>query len=543
MQLLGHRPGRLLAAWTALGALAAAVPALWMWGFTVDDALIAVRYGRHLAEGLGWRFNAHGPSTDGVTPLPWPLLLAPFAGADALAVLDRAKALGLVAWSVAGAGLGRALGRELAAPAWARGGALLTLALSVPVAAHAVSGMETALATALATGAALLGTRPRAAALVAGLAASLRPEMAPWAVVLAVGFAIAGADAGADADADADAGGGVVAVGDAGRAARGLRAGALALAPFAVCALARALAWGRPAPLAVLAKPSDLAHGLAYAGAACVVTLAPILVVAPLALAGHARGRALALAGLAHVGSIVAVGGDWMPYARLMVPVVPSLVYAAVLASTRARPAWTALRSCAAIVVGGDWMPYARLMVPVAPSLVYAAVLASTRAGPAWTALRSCAAIAVGVTLVARGGTAGRTVGVDRAALVVTARPWLEGAARVAALDIGWVSAATEADIVDLAGLTDLEIASLPGGHTSKRVDARFFLDRAPDTLLLYAPLGLPVGGLAASRDLVTPRAVEARLVDDDVIARHFAPAAWLPLGSSGAGYVLLRSR
>jgi hypothetical protein len=275
--------------------------------------------------------------------------------------------------------------------------------------------------------------------------------------------------------------------------------GALALAPFAVCALARALAWGRPAPLAVLAKPSDLAHGLAYAGAACVVTLAPILVVAPLALAGHARGRALALAGLAHVGSIVAVGGDWMPYARLMVPVVPSLVYAAVLASTRARPAWTALRSCAAIVVG--------------------------------------------VVLLARGGSSGRDVGTDRAALVVTARPWLEGAARVAALDIGWVSAATEADIVDLAGLTDLEIASLPGGHTSKRIDARFLLDRAPDTLLLYAPLGLPVGGLAASRDLVTPRAVEARLVDDDVIARHFAPAAWLPLGSSGAGYVLLRSR
>jgi len=86
MQLLGHRGGRLLAAWSALGAAAALLPALWMWGFTVDDALIAVRYARHLVQGSGWRFNLHGASTDGVTPLPWPLVLAPFARADALVV-------------------------------------------------------------------------------------------------------------------------------------------------------------------------------------------------------------------------------------------------------------------------------------------------------------------------------------------------------------------------------------------------------------------------------------------------------------------------
>jgi hypothetical protein len=108
---------------------------------------------------------------------------------------------------------------------------------------------------------------------------------------------------------------------------------------------------------------------------------------------------------------------------------------------------------------------------------------------------------------------------------------------------VGWVSAATEADIVDLAGLTDPEIASLPGGHTSKRVDARFLLDRAPDALLLYAPAGLPPGGLAAWQEIVTPRAVEARLASDDLVARRFEPSAWLPLGRSGAGYVLLRSR
>ena len=72
--------------------------ALWMRGFTIDDALISVRYARHLASGVGYRFNAGGPSTDGVTPLPWPFVLAPFAHAPALVVLgpregDRARRL------------------------------------------------------------------------------------------------------------------------------------------------------------------------------------------------------------------------------------------------------------------------------------------------------------------------------------------------------------------------------------------------------------------------------------------------------------------
>jgi hypothetical protein len=31
-----------------------------MWGFTVDDALISVRYARHVAAGVGWRFDAAG---------------------------------------------------------------------------------------------------------------------------------------------------------------------------------------------------------------------------------------------------------------------------------------------------------------------------------------------------------------------------------------------------------------------------------------------------------------------------------------------------
>ncbi|HEX8795096.1 MAG TPA: hypothetical protein VF765_29315 [Polyangiaceae bacterium] len=459
MQRFGLRAGWLLA-----GALAALLPALAMWGFTVDDALIPVRYARHLVTGAGWRFDAGGPSTDGVTPLPWPLVLAPLAHAPALAVLWRARVLGLLAWTAAGAALGEAAGRRAEAPKWARVAALATLVLSVPVAAHAVSGMETAIATTLATFAVLCARRPLVAATLAGLAASLRPELAAWAIVLSAGVAVV-----------------------ARRGVRGaVTAAAIAAVPFAACALARVAVWGRPAPLALMAKPGELSQGLAYAGAALVVTVTPVLVVAPLALRRTPAALVVVLAALAQVVAIASVGGDWMPFARLMVPVAPSLAWAGVLLSASASRAATAARSVVAILLG-------------------------------------IALLAIGRRTIADA----RGVASDRAALVEAAGPLLAGAGRVAALDVGWVGAATEADVIDLAGLTDVEIAALPGGHTSKRVDAMFLLARDPDVLVLYRP----------------PRVVEARLEDDEVIARHFETSAWLPLGHSGAGYVVMIRR
>ncbi|MDP8998692.1 MAG: hypothetical protein M3O46_01120, partial [Myxococcota bacterium] len=319
--------GKTRVLWAAFGAIAALLPALWMWGFTVDDALIAVRYARHIALGFGWRFDIDGSPTDGVTPLVWPLVLAPLARVDALVVLWRAKVLGLVAWVGAGAGLGAALGGVDEAPRWVRAAALAVVALSVPIAAHAVSGMETALATALATTAALATRRPWLTALLAGLAAALRPEMAPWACVLGMGAAVAR------------------------RAPMGrvIAVAFVAITPFVCCALVRAIVWGHAAPLAVMAKPSDIDHGVAYAGAAGIVTVVPILIVAPIALRRSPVALTIVLAAVAHVVAIIAVGGDWMPYARLMVPVAPSLAYAAVIASRHAHPLATAIRSTVAV--------------------------------------------------------------------------------------------------------------------------------------------------------------------------------------------------
>jgi hypothetical protein len=459
MQRFGLRAGWLLA-----GALAALLPALATWGFTVDDALIPVRYARHVATGLGWRFDAGGPSTDGVTPLPWPLLLTPMAHAPALVVLWRARALGLVAWTAAGAALGEAAGRHDGAPRWARAAALLAMALSVPIAAHAVSGMETAVATSVATLAVLSARRPLLTALFAGLAASLRPELAPWAVVLSAGVAIVARR-------------GVVGA---------VSSAAIALAPFVACALVRVAVWGRPAPLALMAKPGDLPQGIAYAGAACVVAVTPVLALAPLALRRTPQALVIVLAAIAHVLVIASVGGDWMPFARLMVPVAPSLAWAAILLAEHAARWATASRSALAIAMAG-------------------------------------ALLAVGRRTIADA----RRVADDRASLVDEARPLLAGAGRVAALDVGWVGAATEADVIDLAGLTDPEIAALPGGHTSKRVDAMFLIARDPDVLVFYRP----------------PRVVEARLEADEVVARHFEQSAWLPLGRSGAGYVVMTRR
>jgi hypothetical protein len=480
MPRIGHRARRLIAAqtpecWAFAGALVALFSALKMWDFTVDDALIGVRYARHVAGGHGWRFDVHAPPTDGVTPLPWPLVLLPFAHGPPLAVLARAKAIGLVAWVIAGAVLGHAIGATSRCASWVKLAILAAVALSVPLSAHAVSGMETSLATLLATLAAVSHRRPFAAAILGGCAASLRPEMAPWAVAVSMGFAVETWAPGW----------------------RCLGAAALALGPFTSCALIRWFVWGRPAPLALWAKPSDVHHGLAYVGAALVVTVVPLLAAAPVAAWRSPVAASLLVAAAVHALALVLVGGDWMPYARLMVPIVPSLAYAGAVLAVQARP-WA-------------------------------------------TAARGAGAITLGLFLQIHNGGQGRHVGQERAELIRVAQPWLEPFHAVAALDIGWVGAATEQDIVDLAGLTDPAIAALAGGHTSKRVSGRFLLDRNADALLLYASAGMSSDRLDGWQTAIYPRRVEARLAEDPVVARRFVPLAWLPLGERGAGYVLLQ--
>ena len=183
----------------------------------------------------------------------------------------------------------------------------------------------------------------------------------------------------------------------------------------------------------------------------------------------------------------------------------------------------------AVLAAGGDWMPYARLMVPVAPSLVlaFAAIAGARRSSFVMSLARISAAVVLGVLLVLRAAPAGRGVQEDRAELIARARPVLRDAKKVAALDIGWVSASTDASIVDLAGLTDPAIALLPGGHTSKRVDTAMLLDRDVDTVVIYSDI----------------RAVEARIVRSELFAARFERTTQLPVGTRGASYTIYRVR
>jgi hypothetical protein len=422
--------GRAGAVFAGVFALAALGPAVALRGFMVDDALITARYAAHLAAGQGYRLNPGGPVTDGVTPLGFALLLAPFAGEGALAAFAAAKVLGVVAWTLAAAVLGLAVAR--AAPAPRRALALVPLALvasSAPLGAWAGAGMETGLVTALAALAAALPIldRPRAGAACAGLCAGLRPELLPWAATLGVGLFLSDP------------------VGPPRAGRRPWMLPVLAVVPFMAAAAVRLVVFGRPAPLSIFAKAPDGRHGLIYA-AACAILAGWAGLAAPLAirrLGGFPR--VLVAGAFVHLGAVALAGGDWMPLSRLVVPVLPSLALAALFVAREAALAATAVRL--AVAVAGQ-------------------VFVLVHVGP----------------------TAAR-VGEARLRVLEELRPVLGPSRVVASLDIGWVGAATDAALVDLAGVTDPAIAALPGGHTTKQIPAGLFAARGVDTLvLLLAP-------------------------------------------------------
>jgi hypothetical protein len=441
----------------AAGALAALLPALALYGFTVDDALIPARYAAHLARGLGYRFNALGPITDGVTPLGFPYLLAPFARDGPLAALTAAKALGVGAWTAAAAVLALAVRR--AGSSSLRFTALLLVAGSAPLAAWSAAGLETGLAAALGALAVALPELglARAGAAAAGLTAALRPEALPWAMVVAA--------------APAPGAPGMARVSRL----------ALAAAPFLLVAAVRAAVFGRVVPLSVLAKPSDTAHGAPYA-LACFLLAGPVAVVAPLAwLRLGGWGRGLCAAVLVHFVAVALAGGDWMPLSRLAVPALPTVV-------------------------------------------LVAAHLASV-AAPQATAARLVLALAGEVFQVVKVGPANIDgVGAARLRLVEELRVPLAGAPVVAGLDVGWLGAATDATIVDLAGLTDPAIAALPGGHTSKAIPLGLLDARHVATCVLLLKEGEPLA--EPWTESFFARIVELRVAGIPGIGEAFAVAA-----------------
>lgn len=440
----------------ALGVIAALIPIVWEWGFTVDDALITARVAANIAHGFGHRFNTHGPVVDAVTPLGFEYLLVPFAKNGPLAAMYFAKWLGAACGLLAGALLGREIGRGAGGvravsatddvPNCEAGArrlpflALVPLALSAPFGAWCDAGMETGLVVLLATAA--IAVRSPVSLLFAGTAAALRPELCPWAAALLVGQLVTT------------------------RPSRGRIALSMSfvVGPPLVVALVRLSWFGHAVPLSFFAKPSDAEHGLRYVLGALLWTGAPALAVAPWTFRRLDSGsRVVLIAATVHAAALVVAGGDWMTLFRLFVPMLPGLL------------------------------------------LVGARVLALSSL---WASLvRSAVAVGTSAVLFANTGAVARRVLAARLALIDEARPVLAGHRHVAALDVGWVGAATDADVIDLAGVTDEVVARFPGGHTSKRIPERFLERRNVDTLVLFGEPA-PSGGLDGAR---FSRAVEVR--------------------------------
>ena len=135
-------------------------------------------------------------------------------------------------------------------------------------------------------------------------------------------------------------------------------------------------------------------------------------------------------------------------------------------------------------------MPQSRLMVPVLPTLVLAAGFVLGHSKPLWGGARLTLALLGQLFVLWKIAPKARLVSAKRTAVIEQLAPVLASAKSVAALDIGWVGAATSATITDLAGVTDSAVAVLPGGHTSKRIPPMLLAVREVDTLVLLLGQG-----------------------------------------------------
>lgn len=461
-----------------LFGLAALPGIVVLWGFSVDDAWISVRVADNLALGHGYRFNRHGPVTDAVTPLGWAHLLSLVAGSSASATLLGARVLGALSWVFGAALLGGMLGELGRTSRWLAAGAL---ALCLPLAAWAVSGMETPCVALLGV---LALSRSRWAPLAQGCAAAWRPELLPWAVAVSLARALAERS---DPDGTAK-----------GRRVRQIAEGLLlSIAPAALVASVRWATFGTPVPLAAIAKPSDFSAGLQYA-----------------------------------LGGLLLSGPPWLllgfgAYRRL---------------PPRAR-IWLygfAVHWLAVILAGGDWMSFFRLFVPVLPSVIWLGAELQERSNLRALWARALLVLASSSLVWFYKAEDARAVVSAREELIESARPALRSSSVVAAVDVGWVGAATPATLVDLAGVTDPDIAPLPGGHTSKRVPSSLLIQRRVDTLVLLLAEGAALGSPWCTSDFYY--AVDARLAYE---ARDldFEPALVVVLPRTQKHYLILKLR
>jgi hypothetical protein len=337
----------------------------------------------------------------------------------------------------------------------------LTLVLcSAPLGAWSVAGMETGLVLGLAAG--VVSARVLGHERLAACGAGLVAALRPETLPWALVLALTPP---------------VVLPPPKGRAAARWIALAMVLAPVLVVGLTRLWAFGRVTPLALLAKPADGVLGSRYA-VACLLLTGPIALLAWRKLPPWVRGLQLATG--VHFLAIALAGGDWMPLSRLAVPVLPCVV----------------LTACA--ILG--------------------------QAHPAIGLPRLGLALAGLIFVFIKVGPVAAAVGQKRMAVIEQLRGPLSQSQVVATLDVGWVGAACNAEVLDLAGVTDPAVAALPGGHTSKRVPHTLLMARNVDTIVLLLSKRRPLADPWTSSWFA--RLVELEVAQMPAMAQDFTPIA-----------------
>lgn len=231
-----------------------------------------------------------------------------------------------------------------------------------------------------------------------------------------------------------------------------------------VVAGVRFAAFGQLAPLSVFAKPADAGLGFAYV-----------------------------LSGLVFIG---------LPLASLRLPGQTKLD---ANFATLGAALWVELLALA--TAGGDWMALFRLFVPLLPAWVWLFAQRLAVSSPRIALVRITTATALAALLLVSHGASSRAVVAHRQRAITELAALLKDAPVVGTVDVGWVGAATRGTVVDFAGVTDPEVAYLPGSHTSKRLPPDFIRRKRINHLVL----------------LLAPDVTKAQLSNEPWTSLHFA--------------------
>jgi arabinofuranosyltransferase len=470
-----------------LGLAAPAVAlALNMWhvrAFTIDDAYISFRYARNLAHGLGLVYNA-GEKIEGYTNFLWTLILAggirvgldPVVLAKVLGALCAFGALGMVYLL---SSRFRPFTNFPCVATW-------LLASTIVFSGYSVFGLETSLFVFLV----LAGTELffREESWISGAHAPFEmSELRHWKPVPYSGlvFGLAGLTR---PEAPLFVGVPVLLLGLRAVSLRNVVRGALFLVPVGIHILWRHAYYGKWIPNTAYAKTGNL-QGQIDAGWAYVQSYSthagPLLWLALFGVAVGVVTRrreiiSAAMVSVFFVAYVVSVGGDWMPFFRVMAPFEPF---------------------CFLLVdVGARAILDRRERAPALLLMIFGVAMVVHRIDAVRDAQRSILHNEDRFWRMAAGGTAKW--------LVDNGEP-----GEIAIGDIGYVGYVTDYPVLDLLGLVDPVISKLPGGYTRKvgpGFNERFF-EKSPKYFLL----------ISSSMDCQKPSVPASQVIYND---RRFKP-------------------